>query len=1353
MRGIGGLEGYKFDAQRTALIVVLARSTPSSPHDALGNGGQGSLLLELLSSSPPRWRRESPTTDAAAVDRAAELLQWQLPHLDFAEASAPQILLDQKEKEGEEERNGLPLREHHEDHIYASKVFRESYSPPSFLVDSVKLVVKLDFFDTKVLSRLVLHRAPSAPPQDLVLDGEDLELDQVVLNGKLLLSDPIDGFSLRQEEGQLVIPQKLLPRDGDTPFELLIDVSLKPMENRWRKGLFISQHSLITQCEPEGFRAITFFLDRPDILARFYVQLEADMKTFPVLLSNGNKVAEGPIDWSPGKHFVVFDDPHPKPCDYFGIGGRLVTLQFYSKLADVWKLNWALESLKKSMRWDEENFNIEYDLDLLSVVCVEDFGGQMANKGLFIFDCDALLVDPKTNTDADLYKVMSAVAHEYFRNWAGSRVAVRDRFQLSLTEGLTKLRESLFTAAMAAPGDRRVSGVRYIFSKIFRLDQSSRAKPLRPDSYGDVYELYSPALHWKAAEVMRAYQTLLGEDGFRRGLSLYLARHDGEAVTIDDFRKAMEDANGLDLKQFNRWYSQAGTPEVRVEQATYNPNFKTFTLTLSQHTPPTRSQPTKLPLMIPMKFGLIGKISKKDLLDPPTMVLALTSEKKTTVVLDVEEDCVLSVHREFAAPVKFYEPLSEEQRAFLLAYDTDPVNKWRSANVLFVSFILSRAVLARQNPNAVFAPLPALTLMVPKVRDLSRKFRPLDPDALHFARRSVIREVRAALMEELVFLFDEVYTSAPGANCHDREELSRRRLQNALLFYLSETRDSEAAERAYKYFFHAQCMTDKYHALIALSGMEHPLRQKALDRFYMEAKGNQRLVNSWFSVQASADLPDQVERMRQLQQHREFSFSNPSNVRSLLFDFVHTNDVHFHRTDGEGYKLLADAIVELDRLHSLQALNGAKLFFGWRDMDARRQLLMQKQISRLLEDRSLSDGVHHSVHFILHSYLHWLVVSLSVRCMSYFLTLFIRQHVMKGGKNEEECAAVSYACPSAAEALLQRSLRAIYLTAGSIMKQYERQKKQLAWTIQKRKVQVIPDLCRGFVLAEEERDVTTRDCILYALGTAACQDPLDEKDLRYCYEGSSLGFSVLPTFATTFMSVAAIFEGLDKCPGLPDFNPMRLLHGEHKLTLFQPLQADIRVRCRAAIQDVLDKRSGALVAVRVEAFCGGDLLCVNDFQLFIRGIGNFGEGPSSSGASIATFQSPMGAPEKIAEILTQPNLALVYRLSGDYNPLHVDSGLAKMGGFSRPILHGLCTLGIATRHIIKECLDGDPARVASISCRFTAPTTPGDRLRVCMWGVNTSTVVFQVLDLSNKGTVVLRGTLEIKPLTTGNAKL
>ncbi|XP_026191238.1 puromycin-sensitive aminopeptidase [Cyclospora cayetanensis] len=984
----------------------------------------------IENSAVHRWRRESPTTDAAAVDRAAELLQWQLPHLDFAEASAPQILLDQKEKEGEEERNGLPLREHHEDHIYASKVFRESYSPPSFLVDSVKLVVKLDFFDTKVLSRLVLHRAPSAPPQDLVLDGEDLELDQVVLNGKLLLSDPIDGFSLRQEEGQLVIPQKLLPRDGDTPFELLIDVSLKPMENRWRKGLFISQHSLITQCEPEGFRAITFFLDRPDILARFYVRLEADMKTFPVLLSNGNKVAEGPIDWSPGKHFVVFDDPHPKPCDYFGIvagnfgalkagimtqGGRLVTLQFYSKLADVWKLNWALESLKKSMRWDEENFNIEYDLDLLSVVCVEDFGGQMANKGLFIFDCDALLVDPKTNTDnkrprrvgergavffadADLYKVMSAVAHEYFRNWAGSRVAVRDRFQLSLTEGLTKLRESLFTAAMAAPGDRRVSGVRYIFSKIFRLDQSSRAKPLRPDSYGDVYELYSPALHWKAAEVMRAYQTLLGEDGFRRGLSLYLARHDGEAVTIDDFRKAMEDANGLDLKQFNRWYSQAGTPEVRVEQATYNPNFKTFTLTLSQHTPPTRSQPTKLPLMIPMKFGLIGKISKKDLLDPPTMVLALTSEKKTTVVLDVEEDCVLSVHREFAAPVKFYEPLSEEQRAFLLAYDTDPVNKWRSANVLFVSFILSRAVLARQNPNAVFAPLPvhfiealrtvlrdettagsikasrfpapvsslihegvhsktALTLMVPKVRDLSRKFRPLDPDALHFARRSVIREVRAALMEELVFLFDEVYTSAPGANCHDREELSRRRLQNALLFYLSETRDSEAAERAYKYFFHAQCMTDKYHALIALSGMEHPLRQKALDRFYMEAKGNQRLVNSWFSVQASADLPDQVERMRQLQQHREFSFSNPSNVRSLLFDFVHTNDVHFHRTDGEGYKLLADAIVELDRLHSLQALNGAKLFFGWRDMDARRQLLMQKQISRLLEDRSLSDGV------------------------------------------------------------------------------------------------------------------------------------------------------------------------------------------------------------------------------------------------------------------------------------------------------------------------------------------------------------------------------------------------------------
>lgn len=300
---------------------------------------------------------------------------------------------------------------------------------------------------------------------------------------------------------------------------------------------------------------------------------------------------------------------------------------------------------------------------------------------------------------------------------------------------------------------------------------------------------------------------------------------------------------------------------------------------------------------------------------------------------------------------------------------------------------------------------------------------------------------------------------------------------------------------------------------------------------------------------------------------------------------------------------------------------------------------------------------------------------------------------------------------------------------------------------------VVPELCRGFVLGEEERDVTTRDSILYALGTGACQDPLDENDLCYCYEGSSQGFCVLPTFGTTFMTVGAVFEGLDRCPGLPAFNPMKLLHGEHKLTILRPLQPDMKVKCRAVIQDVLDKRSGALVSVRVEAFCEGDLLCINDFQLFIRGIGNFG-GSSTSIASVVAPQPPTGHAEKTVEVVTQPNLALIYRLSGDYNPLHADVGLAQMGGFSRPILHGLCTLGIATRLIIKEVLHGDPTRVASISCRFTSPTIPGDRLRVCMWGLRGSTIFFQVLNLSNKGTIVLdRGIMEIKPAAAGMAKL
>ncbi|KAL8441194.1 hypothetical protein Emag_007385 [Eimeria magna] len=715
----------------------------------------------------------------------------------------------------------------------------------------------------------------------------------------------------------------------------------------------------------------------------------------------------GVLEWSVGRHFAIFDDLHPKSSDFFGLvagkfaalrdsfitkSGRLVNIQLLSKPEDVGKLDFARWCLKESMRWDEENFGREYDLDLLSVVCVENFGGQMANKGLLIFDCENLLADPDTSTDAELYKVLAAVGHEYFRNWTGARIPVRDWFQISLNAGLTKFRESLFTAALSGLAARRVNSVRYMISKIFKVDAGPRALPLRPESYDDVYELYHPALHWKAAEVIRAMlvcgprcQSMLGEETFRRGMDLYFERHDGKAVTIEDFRRAMEEASGLDLSQFDRWFTEAGTPEITVVEATYKVPLKTFSITFTQLTPPTRTQPTKLPLMIPIKIGLIGKTSKKDVLDPPTVVFKLTSEKQTFDIHNVEEDCVPSVHREYAAPIKLYARQTEDERVFLLAYDSDPINKWRSAQVLFTSFILSRAVVARQRPTAAFTPLPshfiqalrtvlldpdtnsfvkALCLLVPKTRQLSEKFTPTDPEALYRARRSVILDVGSELKAEMSQLFQELVRSR--VNCHEKHEVARRKLRNELLVYLSEPRDREAAQRAFKYFLKADCMTDKYYALMALSSMQHPERDIALARFYRDANGNQRLVNGWLSVQASADLPDQLERLERLRSIPDFSFENINSLRFLLFDFVLTNEKHFHRNDGKGYKLLADTVIQIDQIDPHLAARTARLFSGWRQMEREWRLLMKSELKRIEQTPELSDDVRKVVGDLLH---------------------------------------------------------------------------------------------------------------------------------------------------------------------------------------------------------------------------------------------------------------------------------------------------------------------------------------------------------------------------------------------------
>ncbi|KAL8437427.1 hypothetical protein ACSSS7_001022 [Eimeria intestinalis] len=930
---------FQINSCFTGSVALAAKVTSGAAHA----WGAPLLLPALLRAPPPLLLRRPWKCASSGAPKGAFS---QLPHVAAAEAVAELLDVDDSDDEA-------PPGGSHQ------KVFQDDFKPSDFAVESVRLLLKLTPLDTKVMSRLVMRRLANTPPQDLVLNGEELILEQLLLNGKVLHEDRESGYQLNGDT--LIIPRQLLPEAADTPFELLVDVAIDPIRNGLRKGLFMSQGTFVTQCEPGGFRRITFFLDRPDIMTRFRVRLEADARFYPVLLSNGSKIGGGVLEWSFGRHYAVFDDPHPKSSDFFGLvagnfaalrdsfitkSGRLVNIQMLSKPEDVGKLEFARWCLKESMRWDEETFGREYDLDTLSVVCLDNFGGQMANKGLLIFDCENVLADPDAST-----------------------------------------------AEMSGLAARRVNSVRYMISKIFRVDAGPRAMPLRPESYDDVYELYHPALHWKAAEVIRACQSIVGEEVFRKGMDLYFERHDGKAVTIEDFRMAMEEASGLELSQFDRWFTEAGTPDITVIEATYKPAMKTFSITFTQVTPPTRTQPTKLPLMVPIQIGLIGKTSKKDVLDPPTvvypqntrLVLKLTSEKQTFDIHNVAEDCVPSIHREYAAPIKLYARQTEDERVFLLAYDSDPVNKWRSAQVLFTSFILSRAVVARQRPTAAFTPLPnhfikalrtvlldrntnsfvkALCLSVPKTRQLSEKFTPTDPDALDRARRSVILDVGSQLKEEMSRLFQCLMASR--VNCHEKPELARRKLRNELLVYLSEPRDQEAAQRAFKYFSNAECMTDKYYALMALSSMQQPERDIALARFYRDAKGNQRLINGWLSVQASADLPDQIARLERLRSIPNFSFENANSLRFLLFDFVLTNELHFHRRDGKGYKLLADAVIQIDRIDSQLAARAARLFSGWRQMERERRSLMKRELKRIQETPELSGDVRKAVCDLLH---------------------------------------------------------------------------------------------------------------------------------------------------------------------------------------------------------------------------------------------------------------------------------------------------------------------------------------------------------------------------------------------------
>eukprot|EP00920_Eleutheroschizon_duboscqi_P005884 GHVT01013809.1.p1 GENE.GHVT01013809.1~~GHVT01013809.1.p1 ORF type:complete len:1049 (+),score=113.09 GHVT01013809.1:254-3148(+) len=904
------------------------------------------------------------------------------------------------------------------------ETIRLDYKAPEFLIDKVYLDFDLEEENTKVIARLTMRRRPETPPCNLVLFGEELSLTRVEVDGTRVnaaegcaeaaagaTGGSGKGYSL-SPSGDLTIPSSALPSEADLKFELETEVQINPTKNLTLMGLYKSGKLFCTQCEAEGFRRITYFLDRPDVMSLYKVRVSGLKSKVPVLLSNGNLISSGDVEGTNGaRHFAVFEDPHRKPCYLFALvagqlekisdtfttmSGRSVEINIFSEPEDSSKLSWALQSVKKSMKWDEEEYGREYDLDVFHVVCAKDFNmGAMENKGLNVFNASLLLADPNTATDAEYQRILNVIGHEYFHNWTGNRVTCRDWFQLTLKEGLTVFRDQQFTSAMTSATVKRTDDVRFIRGRQFTEDAGPMSHPIRPESYIAVDNFYTATVYDKGAEVIRMYHTLLGKEGFRKGMDLYFATHDGQAVTCDDFRKAMEKANNKDLTQFERWYLQAGTPLVTVEEAKYDPSSSSYSLRLRQFVPPTPKQPTKLPMHIPVRMGLVGKVSKKDLLNPPNRVLELTEEVQEFKLEGVTEEPVLSIFRDFSAPVKVLNPSETvEDLAFLMGYDSDGLNRWVAAQTLGGQIILDRAEKLRGMDELLLKEkttedkkkkmcqlvdaLPPLTqiyvdafkaILLAKTVDKSMQAcsiglkdasqlhqempSPVDPVAVAAARNSVRKDLFRLLSSEILSLYESL-TLPPGSKeTLEREDVDRRRLRNALLPFIAAPMDKTSAKILYKHYTNATTMTDRMEALYLLVHQEEEERDVALKHFFEEAKGDSLVLDKWFRVQGFSRRDNCIEEVCRLREHPSFTLKNPNRLRALFFAFAN-NDEQFHRIDGEGYRVLTDVVIEVDKFNPSIAARGCSYLLNWKQFDSKRQNLMTKQLQRVKNEPGIS---------------------------------------------------------------------------------------------------------------------------------------------------------------------------------------------------------------------------------------------------------------------------------------------------------------------------------------------------------------------------------------------------------------
>ncbi|MFK8028413.1 MAG: aminopeptidase N [Gammaproteobacteria bacterium] len=863
-------------------------------------------------------------------------------------------------------------------------IYLKDYQQPDYWIDEVSL--RFELFEEKTLVHATLTVKANediSAADNLQLHGEQLKLIEVALDGKQL-----------SKEDYLLSAESLLIKNVPAQFVLTTLVEIDPGQNTALEGLYLSSGNYCTQCEAEGFRKITYYLDRPDVMAVFTVRIEADQEKIPVLLSNGNRISEGKLE--AGRHFAQWHDPYPKPsylfalvagdlaCNrdkYTTVSGREVSLEIYTEAHNSDKCDHAIASLKKAMQWDEETFNLEYDLDTYMIVAVDDFNmGAMENKGLNVFNSKCVLASSSTSTDADYMSIEAVIAHEYFHNWTGNRVTCRDWFQLSLKEGLTVFRDQEFTSDVTSRAVKRIQDVRYLRTYQFAEDGSPMAHPIRPSSYVEINNFYTLTVYEKGSEVVRMYQTLFGKEGFKKGMQRYFEKHDGQAVTTDDFAAAMAEANDFELDNFLNWYSQSGTPTLNVSSL-WDQDKQQYIVTFEQELPRNKMQPEPQPYLIPVKTALLNSKGERIQLtlegddNAPTesVTLHVTQAKQAFIFTNVKEQPTPSLLQNFSAPVKLNYDYHADDYVFLMANDTDTFNRWDAGQRFATEWLLDAMIAVKTQtkiPDAsqyiralevvlrdesIDPAFKAEMMVLPQESYLADFIQPIDVDAIYQARK--LLQVNIAQTLEQLLLATYQQNNVAGDYQYNATDMGKRRLSSICLLYLNMLNKDQYVSLAKAQFENTHNMTDSMAALESVNDSDVAFRSEALSAFGDQWKDDALVMDKWFSLQARSRKPGALDTIKTLLDHPCFSIKNPNKVRALIGVFSMANPTAFHAKDGAGYEFLADKIIELNSINPQVASRLVKPLIDWKKYDEARQTLMKQSLQRIKAVPDLSRDV------------------------------------------------------------------------------------------------------------------------------------------------------------------------------------------------------------------------------------------------------------------------------------------------------------------------------------------------------------------------------------------------------------